>query len=118
MTEDETVGWHHRLSAREFEQTPGDSGVESLACSPWGRRVRHDLATEQQQTLAGSKSFPTKNARANAGPRKGTGFLFTLGFLRATILSCPKYANCFLTGFTISNLIFLLSTYNTAASGC
>ena len=25
MTEDETVGWHHRLNGPEFEQTPGDS---------------------------------------------------------------------------------------------
>ena len=32
------VGWHHRLSGHEFEQTPGDSeGQISLACcSPWG----------------------------------------------------------------------------------
>ena len=43
MTEDEMVGWHHRLSGREFEQTPGDSeGQGSLVCcSPWGHRVRH-----------------------------------------------------------------------------
>ena len=36
--EDEMVGWHHRLSGHEFEQTPGDSeGQISLACySPWG----------------------------------------------------------------------------------
>ena len=42
-----------------------------------------------------------------------------LGFLRvlATTLSCPKDPNCFLTGFTISSLVFLLSIYNTAASG-
>ena len=33
MTEDETVGWHHRLSGHEFEQTPGDGeGQGSLAC--------------------------------------------------------------------------------------
>ena len=24
MTEDEMVGWHHRLNRHEFEQTPGD----------------------------------------------------------------------------------------------
>ena len=38
--EDEMVGWHHRLSGREFEQTPGDSERQgSLACcSPWGHR--------------------------------------------------------------------------------
>ena len=40
MTEDEMVGWHHRLNEREFDQTPGDSeGQGSLeCCSPWGHR--------------------------------------------------------------------------------
>ena len=39
-TEDEMVGWRHRLNGPEFEQTLGDSeGEGSLACrSPWGRR--------------------------------------------------------------------------------
>ena len=33
MTEDDMVGWHHRLSGHEFEQTLGDSeGQGSLAC--------------------------------------------------------------------------------------
>ena len=38
VTEDEMVGWHHRLSGREFEQTLGDDeGQRSLACcSSWG----------------------------------------------------------------------------------
>ena len=37
-TEDEMVGWHHRLDGREFEQTPGvGDGQGNLACcSPWG----------------------------------------------------------------------------------
>ena len=37
-TEDEMVGWHHRLNGREFEQTLGDGeGQGSLeCCSPWG----------------------------------------------------------------------------------
>jgi len=37
-TEDEMVGWYHRLNGHEFEQTPGDSeGQGSLVCySPWG----------------------------------------------------------------------------------
>ena len=53
MAEDEMVGWHHRLNGREFEQTPGDGeGQGSLLCSsPWGCRVRHDLATEQQHII-------------------------------------------------------------------
>ena len=39
-TEDEVVGWHHRLNEHESEQTPGDGGGQgSLACcSPWGRK--------------------------------------------------------------------------------
>ena len=51
MTEDEMVGWHHRLNGHEFEQVPRDSeGQGSLVCcSPWGFRVRFSLATEQQQ---------------------------------------------------------------------
>ena len=52
MTEAEMVGWHHQLNCHEFEQILGDSEVqESLACcSPWGHRVGHDWATEQQWT--------------------------------------------------------------------
>ena len=48
MTEDEMIGWHHRLNGHEFEQAPGDGeGHGSLGyCRPWGRkRVRRDLAT-------------------------------------------------------------------------
>ena len=38
ITEDEMVGWHHRLNRNEFEQAPGDNeGQGSLVCcSPWG----------------------------------------------------------------------------------
>ena len=37
-TEDEMVGWHHRLDGHEFEQAPGVGDAQgSLACcSPWG----------------------------------------------------------------------------------
>ena len=38
MTEDEMVGWHHRLNGHEFESTPGaGDGQGGLACcSSWG----------------------------------------------------------------------------------
>ena len=38
MTEDEMVGWHHRLDGHEFGSTPGvGDGQGGLACySPWG----------------------------------------------------------------------------------
>ena len=43
ITEDEMVGWHHRLNGREFEQALGvGDGQGGLACcSPW-ERVGHD----------------------------------------------------------------------------
>ena len=47
-TEDEMVGWHHRLNGHEFEWTPGvGDGQGGLACcGSWGRRVRHDWMAE------------------------------------------------------------------------
>ena len=41
MTEDEMVGWHHRLNGPEFEQALGvGDGQGSLVCfSPWGHKV-------------------------------------------------------------------------------
>ena len=33
VTEDEVIGWHHRLNGHEFEQTPRDSEGQRSA---WG----------------------------------------------------------------------------------
>ena len=40
MTEDEMVGWHHRLNGHEFEQTlgVGDGQRGLVCCSPWGHK--------------------------------------------------------------------------------
>ena len=48
ITEDEMVGWHHRLNGHEFEQAlwVGDGQGSLACCSPWCYRVRHDWATE------------------------------------------------------------------------
>ena len=45
-TEDEMVGWHHRLNGHEFEQARGDGdGQRGLACcSPWGRKDQTQLS--------------------------------------------------------------------------
>ena len=39
-TEDEMIGWHHRLNGHEFEETQGNSeGQGSLVCcSSWGHK--------------------------------------------------------------------------------
>ena len=38
VTEDQTVGWHHRLNGYEFEQTPGDGEGQGspTCCNSWG----------------------------------------------------------------------------------
>ena len=39
-TEEEMVGWHHRLNRYEFEQAlgVGDQHGSLACCSPWGRK--------------------------------------------------------------------------------
>ena len=51
-TEDEMFEWHW-LNGPKSEQTQRDGeGQRSLVCcSPWGRRVGHNLAIEQQPIL-------------------------------------------------------------------
>ena len=44
------VGRHHQFNGYEFEQTLRESERQEslMCCSPWARRVGHNLATEQQ----------------------------------------------------------------------
>ena len=58
MRKDEMVGWHHRLSEHEFQQTPRDRERQGSleCCSPWGSKESDDLVTEQQQIVS-STSF-------------------------------------------------------------
>ena len=47
MTEDEMVGWHHRLNGHEFEQALGNNeGLGSLACCSLFGHKESDM-TEQ-----------------------------------------------------------------------
>ena len=47
MTENEMVGWHHRLDVHEFEQAlgVGDGQGRLVRCSPWGCK---ELDTTEQ----------------------------------------------------------------------
>ena len=40
MTEEEMVGWHHRMNGHEFEQAlgVGDGQGILVCCSSWGRK--------------------------------------------------------------------------------
>ena len=48
MTEDEMVGWHHRLDGHGFVWTPrvGDWQGSLACCGSWCHRVGHNWATE------------------------------------------------------------------------
>ena len=54
MTEDEMVGWHHRLSRHESEQALGDGeGQGNLAaCSPWGCKESDMIEQLNTKTIA------------------------------------------------------------------
>ena len=58
MTEDETVGWHHRHNGHEFESTLGvGDGQGSLACcSPWGHKE-----SDMRERLNWSELNPSSN---------------------------------------------------------
>ena len=46
MTEDEMVGWHHRLNGHELEQTPADGEGQGrlVCCSPWVTKSQIQLS--------------------------------------------------------------------------
>ena len=49
MTEDEMVGWHHRLNVHEFEWATGVGQGGLACCSPWG--CKESDKTEQMNWL-------------------------------------------------------------------
>ena len=60
MTEDEMVGWHHRLNGHEFEQAPGGGeGQGSLACcSSWGHKESDTTEWTETDSLI-LNAYPT-----------------------------------------------------------
>ena len=66
VTEDEMVGWHHRLNGHEVEQNLGDSeGQGSLACySTWGCKeldATERLNKDHLERLSGNTNVPIDN---------------------------------------------------------
>ena len=72
MTEDEMVGWHHRLNGREFEQALGDGeGQGSLAfCSPWGCK-ESDTTEQLNNNKASFERKPSLRDRRAPGMEQG-----------------------------------------------
>ena len=61
-TEDEMVGWHHRLDGHEFEQAlgVGDGQGSLMCCSPWGRK---ELDTTEKHTNTHTRYWFCKNKK-------------------------------------------------------
>ena len=55
MTEDEMVGWGHRLNGHKFQQTLGDSERQGslMCCSPWDLK-ESDTTERLNNNKAGS----------------------------------------------------------------
>ena len=72
MTEDEMVGWHHRLNGHESEQALGNGeGERSLGCcSPWGCK-ESDMA----ERLSNNKIAPILAQCLLFSSPRGCGFL-------------------------------------------
>jgi len=68
MTEDEMVGWHHRLNGHKVEQDPVDGeGQGDLACcSPWGYNDSDTVEFQQlkeKQSVQFSRSVVSDSLR-------------------------------------------------------
>ena len=59
MTEDEMVGWHHRLHGHEFEQTLGDSEGQGSpsCCSPCGCKEL-DMTEQLNKNKNSTQRYP------------------------------------------------------------
>ena len=63
MTEDEMVGWHHRLDGHEFEQAPGvgDGQGGPACCNPRGHK-ESDTTEQMNRTVPSAVQSAAVNA--------------------------------------------------------
>ena len=88
MTEDEMVGWHHRLNGHELEQTLRHSERQRRlsCCSPWDPRVGHDLVAVHHHHKAEMIYFRENHPFRNGGSfTKKIKTLFCVVFDELTI---------------------------------
>ena len=99
MTEDEMVGWCHRLNGHEVRQTRGDGeGQGGLACcSPWGHK-RLDMTWQLNNNISNSQFPPMAFLFTTASPNFPFSSIkefpllcfngFTCGSSQLQILNC------------------------------
>ena len=76
ITEDEMIGWHHRLDGHEFEQAlrVGDGQGSLASCSPWGRK---ELDTTEQLNWTELREVRAGDAKI-CNPRHGHGAQYSI----------------------------------------
>ena len=101
-TEDELVGWHHRLNGHEFEQASGDGKGQGRleCCSPWG--CKESDTTEQLNNTA--RQVTHKYIHVCTKPEKNRAFSQTAVTL-GTHQTCAEYI--------YSSIITLSNPYHT-----
>ena len=79
MTEDEMVGWHHRLHGHEFGQPPGDGeGQGSPACcSPWGHKESDTTEPQNNQVGNDCTAQGAQPVLCDAQRGGGRGYVYT-----------------------------------------
>ena len=85
----------HQLSGHECEQVPGvgDGQGSLMSCSPWGRRVGHDWATELNRTEHTHTHTHTHTGHFNINPKT---LLLNVDFIPRFVTSCLVYGSPFL----------------------
>ena len=110
MTEDEMVGWHHRLNGQEFERTQGDrEGQGSMAgCSPWGCKDSNttELLYWTELHILGNALLKTVTDISFYSYSSLTCCIF----LKADFFSFSSYSSSFLFVLVLL-LLFLIFTY-------
>ena len=76
MTEDEMVGWHHRLNGHEFEQAlrDGEGQGSLVCCSPWGHKESNTTEQlTQRHTYSAHHRGNAKQTRGSEDQRVSGG---------------------------------------------
>ena len=86
MTEDEMVGWHHRLNRQEFEQTPGDGEDREAWCGA------AQAGSQSRTGLSDRTTSPRSSAAASRKGNCGPGNLQKA--LGQSVLGCLPLREC------------------------
>ena len=88
-TEDEMVGWHHRLNGHEFEQAQGIGEYDVLQ-SMGSERVGHDWATELKYTQKNLKKTVSKELKNENNVSPNILSLYSLTFRHMRFVLSPS----------------------------